>query len=133
MKKIALAALLLTAGTPGARATSYDDLNTGIQYFNARRWSDAVAQFDRALADASLSADLKFIALYDRAASRGSLGQLDQAIADYTAALALRPNEAQVLVDRTSAYLLTGKNEQAIGDVDRLIGLRPAFAHGYGL
>jgi len=133
MKKIALAALLLAAGTAGTLASSYDDLNAGIQHYNQGQWEAAIGAFDKALAANDLVPDLKFIALYDRATSRTGLGQLDPAIADYTSALALRPNEAQVLVDRSSVYFRSGKFEQAGPDIERLIVLRPTFAHAYGL
>jgi lipoprotein NlpI len=133
MKKIALAALLLAGWTGTTLASSYDDLNAGIQHYNQGQWEAAIGAFDKALAANDLVPDLQFIALYDRATSRTSLGQLDPALADYTAALALRPNEAQVLVDRSSVYFRSGKYEQAGPDIERLIGLRPAFAHAYGL
>jgi len=133
MKKITLAALLLAGWTGVASASSYDDLNAGIQYYNQEQWQAAIGAFDKALAAGDLGPDQQFIALYDRATSRTSLGQLDPGIADYTAALALRPNEAQVLVDRSSAYFRAEKYEQAGPDIERLIGLRPTFAHAYGL
>src|ERR1700761_5003460 len=75
MKKIALAALLLTGWAGTALASSYDDLNAGIQYYNRGEWQAAVGAFDKALAANDLVPDLQFIAHFDRGQSYARLGR----------------------------------------------------------
>jgi lipoprotein NlpI len=133
MKKIALAALLLLGGAGTALASSYDDLNAGIQLYNLRQWKDAIAAFDKALTANDLAPSLQFIAHYDRGRAHLLLAQFDQAIADYSASLTLRPGETQVLLDRAFAYGKTGKLDQAAADLDSAIGARPKLGFLYGM
>jgi len=68
----------------------------------------------------------------------------DQAIADYTTAIQLKPDYAEAYNDRGFAYYLKGDAERAIADYTRAIELRPNYpkaynsrgvaymAHGYG-
>jgi tetratricopeptide (TPR) repeat protein len=70
--------------------------------------------------------------------------QYDRAIADYTAAIQLKPDHAEAYNDRGFAYYLKGDAERAIADYTRAIELRPNYpkaynsrgvaymAHGYG-
>ena len=70
--------------------------------------------------------------------------QYDQAIADYTTAIQLKPDYAEAYNDRGFAYYLKGDAERAIADYTRAIELRPNYpkaynsrgvaymAHGYG-
>lgn len=70
--------------------------------------------------------------------------QYDRAIADYTAAIQLKPDYAEAYNDRGFAYYLKGDVERAIADYTRAIEVRPNYpkahnnrgvaymAHGYG-
>jgi len=70
--------------------------------------------------------------------------QYDQAIADYTTAIQLKPDYAEAYNDRGFAYYLKGDAERAIADFTQAIALRPDYpkaynsrgvtymAHGYG-
>jgi len=133
MKSIGLTALMaLTVAVP-ANAASYDNLNAGIQLYNLGQWTGAVEQFDKALAADDLAPSLRFIAHFDRAQSRMRLSQFGSAIEDYSASLALRPGEVQVLTSRASAYAATGKLEQAAADLDSAIAARPKLGFIYGM
>lgn len=125
MKQVAFAALLTFALTLPAQGGSYDDLNTGIQRYNLGEWNDAIAAFDKALAAKDLIPDQVFIAHYDRGQAHLALSQFDQAIEDYSASLAIRPGEVQVLLDRSALYLGTGKLDQALADLDGLVAAHP--------
>lgn len=134
MTKIIMAvALAAVLGTAPAVASSYDDLNGGIQLRNSGQWSDAVSEFDKALATGNLSPDQQFIAHLDRGQAQMVLKQYDRAIADYTACLALQPANAEALDRRAFAYLGAGKLDQAIDDLDSLIAHRPMLISAYSL
>jgi lipoprotein NlpI len=133
MKSTGFAALFVLAITAPAHASSYDNLNAGIQLYNMGQWKGAVEQFDMALAADDLVPSLRFIAHFDRAQSRMRLSQTGPAIEDYSASLALRPGEAQVLASRASAYAATGKLDQASADLDSAIAARPTLGFLYGM
>lgn len=131
MKKIALAALVALTAT--ANAASYDNLNAGIQLYNRGQWSEAIGQFDQALAANDLAPSLQFIAHFDRGLSHARLSQYDQAIEDYTASLELRPGEVQALIDRALVYGNAGKLDLAATDIDHVIAARPMLSAAYGI
>jgi lipoprotein NlpI len=133
MKKIALAALLLAGWVGSAQASSYDDLNAGIQYYNLGQWQAAIGAFDKALAVNDLGPDLQFIAHFDRGQSYMRLSQLDAAIEDYSASLQVRPAEVQVLMDRAAAYANSGKADLAAVDIDRVIAARPTLGRAFAI
>lgn len=133
MRSVGLAALIVLSAAAPAKATSYDNLNAGIQLYNAGQWNGAIEQFDKALAADDLVPSLRFIAHFDRARSRMRLLQFGLAIEDYSASLALRPGEVQVLTDRSSAYVTTGKLDQAAADLDSAIAARPKLGFLYGM
>jgi Flp pilus assembly protein TadD len=58
-------------------------------------------------------------------------GQSDLAIADFSKALGLNPNEEETYNDRGAAYLGKGWTESAIGDFSRAIRLNPKNAEPY--
>lgn len=133
MKQIAFAALMAGALTAPARGGSYEDLNAGIQRYNLSEWNEAIAEFDKALSAKDLIPDQVFIAHYDRGRAHLHLSQFDQAIEDYSASLAVRPGETQVLIDRSLAYLDAGKLDQAASDLDTLVAARPQLASPYSI
>ena len=133
MKSTGLAALLALAVAAPASAASYNNLNTGIQLYNLGQWASAAEQFDKALAADDLVPNLRFIAHFDRGVSRMRLSQFGPGIEDFSASLALRPGEVQVLTVRASAYTMTGKWELAAADLDSAIAARPKLSFIYGM
>lgn len=134
MKKIAMAAALVSAlGIGQAPASSYDDLNAGIQFRNLRQWNDEIAAFDKALAAGDLSRDQQYIAHLDRAQAHQLLKQYDLALTDYSASLALEPKSAAALFQRAIVYLNTGSLTQAAADLDSLLAIRPMLAPAYNI
>src|SRR5579883_2594535 len=131
VRQIAFAALVAAVLAVPAKAGSYDELNAGIQLYNLGDCKVAIAEFDKALAAKDLIPDQVYIAHYDRGRAHLALSQFDQAIEDYSASLALRPGETQVLLDRSVAYLDAGKLDQAMSDLDRLVAAHPQLATPY--
>jgi len=58
--------------------------------------------------------------------------QWDRAIADYSEAIRLNPNDAQVLSNRGNAFYYKGQLDRAIEDYDDAIRLQPDLAEAYG-
>jgi ATP/maltotriose-dependent transcriptional regulator MalT/DNA-binding SARP family transcriptional activator len=84
--------------------------NRGSRFLEEGYYREAVAELDTAVGFADLAgfAALRALALYNRGEAARRLGRLEDATADFTAALA----EGQRLGSRMSAYALTG-----LGDV----------------
>ncbi|HEY1877388.1 MAG TPA: tetratricopeptide repeat protein [Rhizomicrobium sp.] len=132
MKKIAIAvALLMVLGARQASGSSYDDLNAGIQFRNLKLWNDSITEFDKALAANDLLPNQQFIAHLDRGQARLVLKEYDQAIADYSACLALQPGNTVVLFQQAIAYLDSGKLTEAVANLDTLIARRPKLVSAY--
>src|SRR6202167_1482608 len=58
-------------------------------------------------------------------------GLTDQAIADYTQVIALKPDFAPAYYDRAEVLLNTGDPDDAIDDYTKAIALRPRYAEAY--
>lgn len=58
-------------------------------------------------------------------------GQTDQAIADYTQVITLKPDFAPAYYDRAEVLLNTGDPDDAIDDYNKAIELRPRYAEAY--
>jgi len=125
------AALMLAASAAVARGASYDNLNAGIQLHNLGQWNEAIAQLDKAIAANDLVPSLKFIAHYDRGQAHWNLSHYDQALADFTTSLELRPHDAMALSTRAWAFFAAGKFDQATSDLDTLIAVRPQYLSAY--
>jgi tetratricopeptide (TPR) repeat protein len=134
MKKTAIAAALACVlGAGQVSASSYDDLNAGIQLRNMGQWSEAVAEFDKALAAGDLLPSQQFVAHLDRGQAQLILKHYDLALADYSACLTLQPADAQALYRRAVVYIDVGKIDEAIADLDILIARRPMTISAYSL
>jgi tetratricopeptide (TPR) repeat protein len=85
-----------------------------------RDYAQAIAQYDRALAvrpDAGT--------LLNRGAAYASSGHNDLAIANYTAALRLTPQDPRLYNNRGNAYAAQGKLDRAIADYDAALRIDP--------
>jgi tetratricopeptide (TPR) repeat protein len=125
MKMLGLAAALLAGSLSPGLCSGYDDLNAGIQLHNSGRWDDAIAAFDKALATKDLNTDQQYIAHLDRARAREAKGDLDGALADFTACVGLRPGDIGALSTRATFYFNTNKPEEARQDIDAILAIDP--------
>jgi tetratricopeptide (TPR) repeat protein len=95
----------------------------GLQLNYRRRFDEAVASFDKAVA---LDAD--FIeAWISRGIALFALGRFGEAVASYDRALALAP-DAEVFNIRGLALYMLGRLDDAIPSYDRALALRPDYA-----
>ncbi len=113
------------AGEPRAVARAIAE--EGEALIGARRFEDALAHFDRALA--LDPADLEVHAR--RGDALRDLGRLEEAVAGYDRALALRPRLPAVLVNRGVALAGLGRSEQALASYDRALAIKPDFAEAH--
>lgn len=125
MKKHVRVALLLAALVGPAWADSYDALNAGIQLRNGNDWKNAIPMFDKALAGNDLAPGLQYVAHYDRGQAKAATGDTDGALADYSAALVLRPNDPVTLFGRIEIYLKQNKYSEAMADITALVAAFP--------
>lgn len=132
---LATAFLVLTAATVQAAGPDYLKLaNTAAQQ---GKFDDALRLFSQALAAGDLSAADQITAYKGRGQEytaksliADAFGRLDQArqarndaIADFTAALKLKTDDAALYVARAQVYVLDGQNDAAIADFDAALKL----------
>lgn len=72
-----------------------------------------------------------FEATHVLAVVQAGLNRHEEAIATYTRALRLQPNNADILNARGSSLLALGRPEEALQDYDRAISARPDFAEAF--
>ncbi|MCA8922395.1 MAG: tetratricopeptide repeat protein, partial [Planctomycetes bacterium] len=137
--------------TPGSRALGY--ATEGGALFAGGRYEEALAQFDRALAedpddpmhslrrgackvalqrfgeavvdfDRALALEPALVvARTNRALARLNLGRFDEALADYAEVLEFEPRSVNALMGRASCLARQEKFSEAVGDLDRALAL----------
>jgi tetratricopeptide (TPR) repeat protein len=113
-----IAAVVLVALAACASPTAFD---RGLAHLRAGRDAQARADFDEALSASAA-------ALANRGVARARVGDLDGAIEDYTQALELAPEDADILFNRGNAWLAKGESQRAMADFVRAIEADPGHA-----
>lgn len=136
-----LSALLFTilmAAPSWADAAS--DLKAGTDAAQAGRHDEAIAALTRALDDGALPADGQLKALRTRGGEYVTKSlmaeafdrrddarrQRDNAIADFSRALALKADDAELLSERGNVFYLNGQYDPSLADLDALLRLKPS-------
>jgi tetratricopeptide (TPR) repeat protein len=130
MRRITLAVLIFAVPPNAASAAGYDDLNIAISYFDQQQYDNAIPWFDKAIAASDLNPDLMRLAYLDRGLAYRTKSELQKAIADYSSAIAARPDDMLAYRERISAYLASDDVEKALADYGTLRKLRP---HDYSI
>lgn len=130
MKKTALAALLVAGLSVPAVAAGYDDLNVAFSYFDQDQHDSALPWFEKAIAAGDLIPDLLRIAHLDLGMIYAAKGQPEKAMAEYTAAIAAKPDDMLAYRRRISAHLDANHLEKALDDYETLRKFRP---HDYDI
>jgi tetratricopeptide (TPR) repeat protein len=91
-----------------------------------------IAICNMALAEETLTTRARAGTYVNRAVMKVSLGQIDDAMADYDSGLSLDPELGDGYVDRGAALITLKRYEEAIADIDKGIGLGQTYEHvGY--
>jgi tetratricopeptide (TPR) repeat protein len=114
---LALVLLLAACGEPGPPPTptsALDPLNHAV-----------------ATAEAAGDSGAQAAALYERGNLRFDQGELEEAIADYSAAVALDPAHSRAFHNRAFARATLGDAAAALADYDEAIRLDPAYVRAH--
>jgi tetratricopeptide (TPR) repeat protein len=137
MIRVLLATVCLVLTVATAHASALDDLKAANTAAQHGKIDEAVRLFSQALAASDLSAADRVTAYKGRASEYigkslidDAFQRLDQArqarknaIADFTAALKLKTDDAALYVARAQAYAFNGENDSAIADFDAALKL----------
>lgn len=119
-------ALLLVAW-PALAAT----VDQAITAQRNRDYKQAIVLWTQLIDSGQFSGDRLAIMYYNRGLSHRRTGQLDKAVADYTKAARLTPQDASIFNNRGFAYDEQRKYDLAIADYTRAIQLKPDYARAY--
>ncbi|MFT3894422.1 MAG: tetratricopeptide repeat protein [Anaerolineales bacterium] len=107
------------------RLTDYTAPPSAIHW--VARSARHILELNTLLKDNSQKVDL----LKERAVEYSKLQNYEQAVADYSAALALQPKDATVLFSRGVAYEQMGQKDRALRDYQRAVEIDPQVADAY--
>ena len=116
--KALIAAMALVALAACASPTAFD---RGLAHLRGGRYAQAQADFDETLGTSAA-------ALANRGVARARQGDLDDAIEDYTRALELAPEDAEILFNRGNAWVAKGEYQRAVADFMRAVEADPGHA-----
>ena len=140
MMRVLLAAVCLMLLAAPLQAGSLDDLKAANAAAEQGKADDAIRLFNQALAAGDLSPADQFTARKGRGGEytaksliADAFERIDQArglradaIADFTAALAIKTDDAALYIARAQVYDLNGQNDSAIADFDAALKLNNA-------
>ncbi len=114
---------LMVAGT--AIADGIDDLVEGLRAQQQGDHGQAVALLTRAIESGDLAADEQVSARVKRGNSYYALGRIDRAVADYSAAIAARPDHVEARFNRGIIRFARGDISGAVADYGAAIAAEP--------
>ncbi len=140
MIKILLVATCIVLSGGALQAASLDDLKAATAAVDKGSTDEAIGLFTKALTAGDLSPADQFAARKGRAAEYTvksliddayvrldqARGSRERAIADFTAALGFKTDDASVYVGRAQVYHLNDQYDQAVADIDAALKLNNA-------
>jgi len=125
--------ILVTAGcshndTP---PTAAENLRSAVDAYDRGALDDALKLFDQAIGSGKLSKDDLLVAYDRRGNTYDDKGDPNNAIADYTKALVLKPKLAPLYNDRGIAYDDAADYDHAIADYSKALQLKPDYAEAF--
>lgn len=129
-KKAGLAVILASLLAPPlpAGADAIGDNNICYSKFATADYKGAIGYCTGAIESGELSDPDLIAALINRGVAYKSSGQYELAVADYTRALRLAPNDALLYQNRANALREMGDYDAALEDIQKSIGLDPESA-----
>ena len=101
----------------------------GLVAFHSEDYRGAIAHYTRALEGRRLSRRRRLRAHQNRGAALLQLGRHEAAVADFDAALAIAPDDADALSNRGLAHSRLGNLDAAVRDFGRALELNPKDAN----
>ena len=123
--RTASAALVGALLSVSAHAGAREDFNTGFMALVRHDYERSIAYFTDAISSGNLRKSNMAIAYHLRGADYVKTGRYDEAIADFTQALALNPDLATAYNDRAIAFRNKGDLGRAVADYSAAIKLMP--------
>ncbi|WP_049767829.1 tetratricopeptide repeat protein [Parvibaculum lavamentivorans] len=124
----ALLAALAFMAPAALRADAIDDNNFCYAQFATGNNEAAIGYCTKAIDSGELSEPDLISALINRGVAYKNVGNLEAAIADYTAALRIAPRDALVYRNRANALREMGDYDAATADIEQSISLDPQSA-----
>ncbi|MBA4210519.1 MAG: hypothetical protein C0454_13410 [Parvibaculum sp.] len=121
-------AMALAGGITAAGADAIGDNNICYAQFAAGDYPAAIDYCTRAIDSGELGTDDLVTALLNRGVAYKSTRDYERAIADYTEALRLAPEDALLYQNRANAYREKGNIAPALADIEKSIALNPDSA-----
>lgn len=120
---VILGALLGSIGA--ASADGVEDNNNCYDQFRDGDMKLAIYYCGRAIQSGDLERGDMVVALLNRGVAHKNSGNLEMAVADYSAALELSPSDALLYSNRGNAYRELNRPAEAMNDINRSIELNP--------
>ena len=109
--------------------TAWDHLRRGKRLYEAKRWADALQEYERAAALDPKNAT----AFNAQGAAYTQLGKYSESIKSYSRAIELDPNYAVAYANRAIAHNHRKGYQQAIEDCSKAIELDPNYGAAYSI
>ena len=132
LRAFATGLLALICLAQPARAGALDDVRAGNDAFRQKQYEEAIGDFGKAIASGQLSDTALAITYNNRGVTYGEVGDFGRAIADYEAALKLKPEDETTLKNlrvaltrRGAASADAGNDKAAMADYGRALQIDP--------
>lgn len=131
MRKLVLCCVAMLAATASALASGYENFNAGLVASQRGDVKEAIDNLTRAIAAPDFPEHLRASAYLARGEDYARASEYASAVADFTDALKLEPDDLQILLDRAEAYDRLRHYTQALADEAAAIRLRPYYPASY--
>jgi tetratricopeptide (TPR) repeat protein len=115
-----------------SQAVADDDIRFDFKVCEGSiKWDAKIAACSRLIENPKVDTEGRANALFNRGHGWDQKRDYDRAIADYTASIALDPNDEHAYLYRGNAWASKRQADRAIADYSEAIRLNPEFAEAY--
>jgi len=123
--------LLLAALSATAEAEDTAHCFSAIYALNENRLDEAITLYTRCIDEGELSNNNLVVAHNDRGNAYGKIGDYSNALADFNAVIALKPDDPDAFYNRGLTYKRLNEPDRAIADYSKAIRLNPGYFKAY--
>ncbi|MBI5644003.1 MAG: tetratricopeptide repeat protein [Deltaproteobacteria bacterium] len=109
-------------------AIAYGALMSFLTYNQIKIWKDSIALWSHEI---SIYPDDAPVAYTNRGIALGQSNRIDEALADFSSAIKIKPNMIEAYYNRALAFSVIGRYNEAIEDLTAAIRLKPDYADAY--